>query len=135
MKRFLLMKADGFYRRLSARLRRDYELAEYARSHIQPLPPSQPDLVRNAPQTMLGACGIELDVDSQLDQIASWNSDRYQELLRELRGDPAIAISTNGFFMAPDAEIYASMILERNPDRIVEVGSGFSTLRRTGNGK
>jgi Methyltransferase domain len=34
----------------------------------------------------------------------------------------------NGWYPTPDAEIYASMICDFRPDRIVEVGSGFSTL-------
>ena len=33
----------------------------------------------------------------------------------------------NGWYPTPDAEIYASMINEARPDRIVEIGSGFST--------
>jgi hypothetical protein len=77
---------------------------------------------------MLGARGIDLDIDQQLARVASWNSDRYQNLFRELRSDSTIKITTNGFFMTPDAEIYASMILDRKPRRIVEVGSGYSTL-------
>ncbi len=39
-----------------------------------------------------------------------------------------IKVSSNGFFLTPDAEVYASMILDRRPRRIIEVGSGFSTL-------
>jgi hypothetical protein len=128
MKRSLAAKANGFYRRFSPSLQRDHELAEYSRLHVQPLPPSQPDVVRNAPLTTLGARGIELDVDRQLDRVASWNSERHRDLFRELQSDSAISVTTNGFFMTPDAEIYASMILDRKPRRIVEVGSGFSTL-------
>lgn len=39
----------------------------------------------------------------------------------------------NPFFHTPDAEIYAAMIADHKPDRVVEVGSGFSTrvARRT----
>jgi hypothetical protein len=77
---------------------------------------------------MLGARGIDLDIDKQLARVASWSSNRYQILFQELRSNAAVKVTTNGFFMTPDAEIYASMILDRKPRRIVEVGSGFSTL-------
>jgi hypothetical protein len=40
-------------------------------------------------------------------------------------GSPGVS---NTFCNTPDAEIYGAMILDRNPRRIVEVGSGFSTL-------
>ena len=39
-----------------------------------------------------------------------------------------IKVSSNGLFLTPDAEVYSSMILDRRPRRIIEVGSGFSTL-------
>ena len=34
----------------------------------------------------------------------------------------------NGMYHTPDAEIYASMILQHNPPQIIELGAGFSTL-------
>ena len=128
MKNSISTRAAGLYRRLSPSLRSDHKLAEYSRSHVLPIPPSQPDAVRNAPMTMLGLRGIELDVEKQLSRVAAWTSDQHQSLFRELRSDPVIKITTNGFFMTPDAEIYASMILDRKPGRVVEVGSGFSTI-------
>ncbi len=128
MRHFITAKAAGFCRRFSPSLRNDYDLAEYARSHLLPIPPSQPDSTRNAPLTMLGARGIDLHTEQQLTRLVSWTSDRHQSLFRELRSDPAIKITSNGFFLTPDAEIYASMILDRRPKRVVEVGSGFSSL-------
>ena len=41
-----------------------------------------------------------------------------------------IKVSSNGFFLTPDAEVYASMILDRRPRRIIEVGSGFQHPHR-----
>jgi hypothetical protein len=121
-------KFTGLLRKTSPVLRDDGELANYARANIVPIPPSLPDKVRNAPLTMLGHRGIEFDVPKQLQRLSSWSSDRNQALFRELRADPAINVTCNGYFATPDAEIYASMILDRNPRRVVEVGSGYSTL-------
>ena len=128
MKNFLSAKAAGLFRRFSPRLREDYKLADYARCHILPIAPSQPDSIRNAPLTMIGAKGINLDLERQLARLDSWTSERHQKLFDEIRGDPVIKVSSNGFFLTPDAEVYASMILDRRPRRIIEVGSGFSTL-------
>ena len=62
MKNFLSAKAAGLFRRFSPRLPEDYKLADYARCHILPIAPSQPDPIRNAPLTMIGAKGINLDL-------------------------------------------------------------------------
>jgi hypothetical protein len=121
-------KTDGFLRQLSPRLRDDQGLADYMRVHILPVPPVEPDAVRNASPTMLGSRGIDLQLDQQLARLASWNSSSHQTLFKELQSDPELRLSSNGYFLTPDAEIYASMILDRKPRRIIEVGSGFSTL-------
>ena len=60
MKSFLSARAAGLFRRFSPRLREDYKLADYARCHILPIAPSQPDSIRNAPLTMLGAKELTL---------------------------------------------------------------------------
>ena len=93
-----------------------------------PIAPDLPDKVRNASVTLLGHRGIELDVEKQLGRLSSWTADRHQKLFAELRTDPLIRVTSNGFFMTPDAEIYASMIMDRKPRRVIEVGSGYSTL-------
>src|SRR4029079_7745786 len=81
-----------------------------------------------------------LNETAQLARIESWRADRHQKLYRRLRNDAQINCgfgetkylgSTclhNGWYPTPDAEIYASMIYDFRPDKIVEVGSGFSTL-------
>ena len=56
-----------------------------------------------------------------------------QPLFAALRAEPSINVSTqsdgllNGQFHAPDAEVYAAVIADRKPTRIVEVGAGYST--------
>lgn len=117
------------------RLREQNELALFARENVIPNPPDVPDSVPNMPLTRLDTPGIDFREGDQLARLESWRSDRHQAMFKVLREDPAInrfalgqlAIS-NTFCNTPDAEIYASMILDRKPGRLVEVGSGFSTL-------
>lgn len=92
------------------------------------------------PSKMVGHNGIDFHEAEQLERLKKWRSGEFQELYRTLRDDAEINVpfagnsylgSTclhNGWYPTPDAEIYASMIYERRPDQIVEVGSGFSTL-------
>lgn len=116
-------------------LRKDMGSARYMKDRIVPLAPERPDDVKNMPLTRLDTPGIDLDEQAQLARLESFKSERHQALFEALRSDPAInafslgkpAVS-NTFCNTPDAEIYAAMILDRKPRRIVEVGSGFSTL-------
>jgi len=83
--------------------------------------------------------GIDLEVESQLELLARFEDPRFQEVFRALRDDPSLNpdrhgpgatspdVVANGYFPTPDAEMYAALILEERPERIVEVGSGFST--------
>ena len=83
---------------------------------------------------------LDLGVEDQLALLARFEEERLQELFRALRRDPAInpgggsdlehagaAVIQNGFYPTPDAEIYAALILLERPERIIEIGSGFST--------
>jgi hypothetical protein len=128
MNTWISRKFAAICRRLSPPLRSDYELAEYVRARVLPISPDRPDEVRNCPLTMLGERGIDLDIPQQLARLNSWSSARHQSLFAELRNDPEIKLTSNSFFLTPDAEVYCSMILDRKPRRIIEVGSGFSTL-------
>ena len=92
------------------------------------------------PSRWIGHHGIDLHEADQLARIEKWRGDVYQELYRGLRNDPKINCSFNGqdylgttclhngWYPTPDAEIYASMVYDLRPEKIVEVGSGFSTL-------
>jgi hypothetical protein len=115
-------------RKVSPAWQDEFNLLEYTRSRIVPLPPSRPDAVEAVPQTMLGARGIDFHPEEQLARLSSWTSKRHQALFEELRADPVLRLSDSGFYTTPDAEIYGAMILDRKPRRIVEVGAGYSTL-------
>jgi hypothetical protein len=120
---------------LSPRLRSDLELAAHAREYLVPNPAPTPDARRNMPATRLDPPGIDLREAEQLARLASLRDERHQAMFKVLREDAAInrfalgrhAVS-NTYCNTPDAEIYASMILDRAPRRVVEVGSGYSTL-------
>ena len=81
----------------------------------------------------IGHAGIEMHDTAQLDRLAKWRS--YSDLFESLRLDPAInpnALGSgyveNNWFHTPDVEIYAAMIRDDEPELIVEIGGGFTTL-------
>ena len=121
--------------RMSPRIRRNVEIVRHAREYSIPNPSDQPDEKLNMPATRLDTPGIDYREAEQLERLRSWRSPKHQALFKQLREDETInrrafgsdAVS-NIFCNTPDAEIYASMILDRRPKRVVEVGSGFSTL-------
>ena len=117
----------------SGQLVRDLRWGRLTREWIVPrhFPPSENEFV---PSVVLSEAGLDLRDEKQCELLARWRSSEvHQALWQELRRDPEIntegaqGFLHNGFYPTPDAEIYASMILDQNPDRIVEVGSGFST--------
>lgn len=117
----------------SGQLTRDLRLGRLTREWIVPrhLPASENEFV---PSLVLSEAGLDLRDDAQIALLARWRaSTEHPALWRALREDPEINTEAgrdylhNGFYPTPDAEIYASMILDQKPDRIVEVGSGFST--------
>ncbi len=120
---------------VSPQIRESVAIVRHAREYTIPDPPDQPDEKLNMPATRLDTPGIDYREPQQLELLRSWRSPKHQALFKTLREDRAInrfgfgsdAVS-NTFCNTPDAEIYASMILDRGPKRVVEVGSGFSTL-------
>jgi len=77
---------------------------------------------------------LNLNIPNQLALLEDWGKNN-QELFNILRKDPRINTQFmgrpylhNSYYPTPDAEIYGSMILENKPSKIVEIGSGFSTL-------
>lgn len=91
------------------------------------------------PKPVAIGTGVDLREADQLALLESWQS-RFDSLFAGLRGDSAINTQAmgrpylhNGFYPTPDAEVYAAMIADRAPHKIVEIGAGFSTriARRT----
>jgi Methyltransferase domain len=81
---------------------------------------------------------LALRDEAQCERLEHWS--RYAELFTELRNDPRIntqhlgaGFIHNGWYPTPDAEVYAAMLGDVRPRRVVEVGAGFSTAiaRRT----
>ncbi|HEX2474498.1 MAG TPA: class I SAM-dependent methyltransferase [Lacipirellulaceae bacterium] len=116
----------------------DAQLISYIRGNV--LPRASDTYDHYVPSRWIGKYGIEFNEAEQLARIEKWRSPAFQDLYRALRNDEKINspfagksyLGTdclhNGWYPTPDAEIYASMIREFLPDRIVEVGSGYSTL-------
>jgi hypothetical protein len=108
---------------------------EYARREVLPRAPDEPDVQPFVPLGRLGCRGLALDAEEQRARLKRWASEPYPGLFAALGSDPTIntqgpgpTVIHNGFYPTPDAEIYAAMILDARPARIVEVGSGFSSL-------
>lgn len=81
---------------------------------------------------------LHLDDEKQLGRLAQWTG--YRELFGALRRDPRVNTRHlgenrihNGWYPTPDAEVYAAMVADHRPRRIIEIGGGFSTAiaRRT----
>jgi predicted O-methyltransferase YrrM len=74
--------------------------------------------------------GIDLNGGGQLQLLISLLE--YRGELESIPGDQPEAFTgpcyNNSMFASPDAEIYYSLIRHFNPKRVVEVGSGYSTL-------
>lgn len=92
------------------------------------------------PRNMLGHDGFDLDQEAQLSILDSLATPETQLLFTLLRKNREINtgfmgqdyssrdLIHNGFFPSPDAELYAAMIARIQPDNIIEIGSGYSTV-------
>jgi hypothetical protein len=108
--------------------------ADYAREWAYPRNLPEGNHVINVPERYFGHEGIDLNEDAQLATLRGWK-DLNPALIETLRKDPRIntkglgrPLVHNGMYHTPDAEIYASMILQYNPPQIIELGGGFSSL-------
>lgn len=116
----------------------DAHLLWYFRHNV--LPNAAQTYDQYVPSRLLGLHGVDINEKEQLARLEKWRGQNHQKLFQTLRGDEKINCPFNGtsylgstclhnsWYPTPDAEIYASMIYDFRPDKIVEVGSGFSTL-------
>jgi len=75
--------------------------------------------------------GIDLNSEGQLRLLALFSEkykNEYDGFPYENTSDPTRYYLNNGAFMAIDAEVYYCMIRHFKPSRVIEIGSGFSTL-------
>lgn len=92
------------------------------------------------PNSKIDAVSVDFRTAAQVDLLEVFQQRQYQELFERLRNNSEIntgfngqsfvgrGLIHNGYYPTPDAEIYAAMIIKYMPKRIIEVGSGFSTL-------
>ena len=72
---------------------------------------------------------VEMNVDAQLKFVSALNcAEELRAFPLEPVADPVRYYLHNGSFEAGDAELYYSILRKTKPRRIIEVGSGFSTL-------
>lgn len=75
--------------------------------------------------------GIDMRERSQLrllEEISAAYKTDYDRFPRRPTGDPAQYYVENGSFVSTDAEMLYAMVRRLGPRKIIEVGSGFSTL-------
>ena len=72
--------------------------------------------------------GIDMNVDGQLALLGQFRFSEELRPLTELKKDELTYNFGNGFFDSGDAEFLYNLIRLRKPARIVEIGSGHSTL-------
>ncbi len=120
-------------RRVAPSLAREREASRYVRDWVMPRESGHRDPSPHVPGRLLGHAGLDLHLAEQLERLARWR-ESYCRVFEELRCDPRINTQClgkpsvhNGTYPTPDAEIYAAMILDFCPRRIVEIGAGFST--------
>jgi hypothetical protein len=110
------------------------DLGRYAQDWVLPRHLEGADPSSFVPAQRAGSVGLELRPEDQLERLDRWRR-TCGEMFRALREDPLINTLCpgrdhlhNGTYPTPDAEIYAAMIADFAPRRIVEIGAGFSTL-------
>src|ERR1019366_2784937 len=72
---------------------------------------------------------FELNLETQT-QFAREVAKKYSSEIsfaKEADSDPAVYHRNNGFFEAVDADVAYCMVRERKPQRIIEIGGGYST--------
>jgi hypothetical protein len=117
---------------------RDLELLTTVKRDL--LPENYVPRERFVPHTQIGTAGVSLNVESQLKLLSALQAPDMQALFQLLRNSEDINVGFggkdfknqglihNGYYPTPDAEIYAAMISSARPNKIIEVGSGYSTL-------
>ncbi len=117
---------------------RDMRLLEAVKKEL--LPANYKPQEYFLPEREIGNNGFSLNVESQLELLRSFREDDFQALFQSIRNNDEIntgfdrreykskGLIHNGYYPTPDAEIYAAMISSARPGRIIEVGSGYSTV-------
>lgn len=107
---------------------------DYVEKWVVPKDLKTKDTSTYVPSDFLGNDGIEMNTDEQLKRLKKWKNS-YLNVFKDLRNDPEINTLClgenylhNNYYPTPDAEIYASMMLDTVPDNIIEIGGGFSTI-------
>lgn len=73
--------------------------------------------------------GIDWNAEEQLSLLESFSfTDELTGIPLKKGADPNSFFMNNGFFSSGDAEFWYNLIRLKKPDRIFEVGSGYSTL-------
>jgi hypothetical protein len=127
---------DNFVARRYQWIKRTFRFWERHGAHVvpvhfyEPIPDTRlldPSLWESSREMV----GVDLRVENQLAllrRFADRYRDEYERFPIESTGRPHEYFESNGLFASTDAEILHCMIRDHRPRRVVEVGSGFSSL-------
>jgi hypothetical protein len=121
-----------FWRRFFPKIASEIDLGRYV--EVNCLPSPQPDGTGDWDKVLLdGNIDYKLNFDAQIEILDQIKHGKFEQLFQKIQTDPKInqnnsvnAISNN-YFNTPDAEIYAAVISIYKPEKIIEIGAGFST--------
>lgn len=116
--------------------RRYFDLWESHGFHItpvhfyEPIPDTRqiPSRIWNQPSEMIG---VNFEPERYLELLKQFSTtycDEYNSFPLELDGDESRFFLKNGFIGPGDAEVLYCMVRELKPQRVFEIGSGYSTL-------
>jgi Methyltransferase domain len=127
------MPSRGLLSRIAARLgwhvarRRTHQLVR--RDYYSPLPDPEglPDSTWDRPNAL---AGIELDTAAQIRFAESTLAPYFAEFARDLMPDGRIGRfeADNTYYASGDADLLYAMTRHLKPRRVIELGSGYSTL-------
>ena len=131
-----LLQLSGWYRGYWNYWRTMFSYAEKRGLHIlpchyySPIPDTQ-DLPPDFWQELRLPIGFDLKTDTALNWLSRLSrkyANEFSAFAKEPQADVHTYYLNNGAFRSGDAEILYSILRELKPRRIVEIGSGYSTL-------
>lgn len=131
-----LLRLSGWYEGYWNHWRTFFDYAQRKGLHIMPVHYYSPiPDTRNLPDSLWNAsrapAGFELNIDKALqllDRYAQAYGHEYNAFPKKPDADGHRYHTANGAYRSGDAEILYAMLRDLKPKRIIEIGSGFSTL-------
>jgi hypothetical protein len=120
------------WRKVFPKIASDLDLGRYVKDNCLPesLPNQQGDWDK---VELKGNIDFNLNLQAQIEFLEQVNNEYFKGLFRKIQEDlrinqnKTLNVVSNNYFNTPDAEIYAAVIALFKPEKIIEIGAGFST--------